>query len=372
MLRYCTGVSEGLHSLQCYCPRLRHPEVINGLWGLPSRTPPRQKTLGWKSGTPLGCFTSAPRSRQKKLPLPSRVATGTGTEEWAGMCTCPPPRVVAHGRDGNGNGPGVAAERAPAPTRWQQEKSWLHLSLSCFHSIGVGVSSAESPPPSPSPAFLSSQGDTANPFGTPVTFLPWQQGRGAPMGEASRRAQPPAASAAALSSTALRRTESTHSRGRRAARETSLWDNLNAHGERVPLFGSPFHQSQPGRKGGRLSAGISGLAHQSRSFIRPETCQRCTSRPRLFSNGGCHFSVRGAKRDLFGIQNIIFYGFWLYCCFDSIILLQELGAKAGDIFQSASLRKYHNKLSCQCGSCTCAKTCVLKWLWKMSKKGDAD
>lgn len=43
MLRYCTGVSEGLNSPQCYCPRLRHPEVINGLLGLPSRTPPRQK-----------------------------------------------------------------------------------------------------------------------------------------------------------------------------------------------------------------------------------------------------------------------------------------------------------------------------------------
>lgn len=246
----------------------------------------------------------------------------------------------------------------------------------CRSAVSTALESVcpvqKAPPPSPSPAFLSSQGDTANPFGTPVTFLSWQQGRGAPMGEASRRAQPPAASAAALSSTALCRTKSTHSRGRRAARETSLWDNLNAHGERVPLFGSPFHQSQPGRKGGRLSAGISGLAHQSRSFIRPGTCQQCISRPRLFSNGGCHFSVRGAKRDLFGIQNIIFYGFWLYCCFDSIILLQELGAKAGDIFQSASLRKYHNKLSCQCGSCTCAKTCVLKWLWKMSKKGDAD
>lgn len=108
------------------------------------------------------------------------------------------------------------------------------------------------PPLSPSPAFLSSQGDTANPFVTPVTFPPWQQGRGAPTGEASPRAQPPAASTAALSSTALRRTESTHSRGRRAARETTLWDNLNAHGESVPLFGSPCHQSQPGQKGRKV------------------------------------------------------------------------------------------------------------------------
>lgn len=252
MLRYCTGVSEGLHSLQCYCPRLRHPEVINGLWGLPSRTPPRQKTLGWKSGTPLGCFTSAPRSRQKTLPLPSRVAAGKGTEERAGVCTCPPPRVVSHSRDGNGNGPGVAAERALAPTRWQQEKSRLHLSLSCFHSIGVGVSSAESPPPPSPQPFCHCRGILQILFVTPVTFLPRQQGRGAPTGEASRRAQPPAASTAALSSAALRRTESTHSRGCGTARETSLRDTLNAHGERVPLFGSPFHQSQPGRKGRRV------------------------------------------------------------------------------------------------------------------------
>lgn len=185
-------MSEGLHSLQCYCPRLRHPEVINGLWGLPSRTPPRQKTLGWKSGTPLGCFTSAPRSRQKTVPLPSRVAAGKGTEERAGVCTCPPPRVVSHSRDGNGNGPGVAAERALAPTRWQQEKSRLHLSLSCFHSIGVGVSSAESPPPPFPPAFLSSQGDTANPFCHPCDFpslaagTRGSDGRGIAAGTATR------------------------------------------------------------------------------------------------------------------------------------------------------------------------------------------
>ena len=129
---------------------------------------------------------------------------------------------------------------------------------------------------------------------------------------------------------------------------------------------------QPGPKGGRWSAGTSGLAHRSGSLVLHRSCQLCLSHQRLFPNGGCHFSVGSAKRDLFGVRNVIFYGFWLNCCFDFIILLQELGAKAGDIFQSASLRKYHNKLSCQRGSCQCAKTCLLKGLSKMSKKGDAN
>lgn len=372
MLRYCTGVSEGLHSLQCYCPRLRHPEVINGLWGLPSRTPPRQKTLGWKSGTPLGCFTSAPRSRQKTLPLPSRVAAGKGTEERAGVCTCPPPRVVSHSRDGNGNGPGVAAERAPAPTRWQQEKSRLHLSLSCFHSIGVGVSSAESPPPLP-PSLSVIAGGYCKSFLSPLWLsFPGSRDEGLRR-ERHRGGHSHPRQVQPLSALRPCAGPRAHTAGDVELLGKPLCEIPWMLTENVcRCLGAPSTRVSRGGKGGGLSAGISGLAHQFRSFIRPETCQRCISHPRLFSNGGCHFSVRGAKRDLFGIQNIIFYGFWLYCCFDSIILLQELGAKAGDIFQSASLRKYHNKLSCQCGSCTCAKTCMLQWLWKMSKKGGAD
>lgn len=58
MLRYCTGVSEGLNSPQRYCPRLRHPEVINELSGLPSRTTSRQKAQAGKVD-PAGAFHAA-------------------------------------------------------------------------------------------------------------------------------------------------------------------------------------------------------------------------------------------------------------------------------------------------------------------------
>lgn len=111
----------------------------------------------------------------------------------------------------------------------------------------------------------------------------------------------------------------------------------------------------------------SDLSDQSRSFVLPVSCQPFISHSKLF-NGGCHFSVKGAKRYLFGIKDIIFCGFWLCYCFDFIILLQELGAKAGDIFQSASLRKCHNKLSCQCSSHTHAKNLHAEMAVKHVKK----
>lgn len=199
--------------------------------------------------------------------------------------------------------------------------------------------------------------------------FPWQQGQQQALtGGTLAQALPPAASTTTLSSTALCWTMHTHNWRHQVAQETSLWSNLDVDGECVPLFGSPCHQRQLGPRGGKLGASTSGLSDQSGSLILPLSCQCCISCPRLFSDGGCYFSVRGAKRDLLGIKDIIFRELWLCCCFDFIILLQELGAKAGNVFQSASLRKCHNKVSCQCGSHTHAKTCMLKWLWKMSKK----
>lgn len=245
-------MSEGLHSLQCYCPRLRHPEVINGLWGLPSRTPPRQKNTWLEKRHAARVFHIRAAFTAENAPASQQGGRGEG-DGGAGWgvhlptptCGLPQPRRQRERAGGcRRASPGaheVAAGEVPAPFVAQLFPQHWSRRVQC----------RKPPPPSPQP-FCHCRGILQILFVTPVTFLPWQQGRGAPTGEASRRAQPPAASTAALSSAALRRTESTHSQGCGAAQETSLRDTLNAHGERVPLFGSPFHQSQPGRKGRRV------------------------------------------------------------------------------------------------------------------------
>lgn len=77
--------------------------------------------------------------------------------------------------------------------------------------------------------------------------LPWQQGQWAQAGKTFTKAQPP--SAKYSRSSAVQPCAHKHNRGHQAAQETSLWDNLNTHGEHVPLFGNPCHQSQLGMKG---------------------------------------------------------------------------------------------------------------------------
>lgn len=78
MLRCCTGVSEGPNSLQCYCPCLRHPEVINGLRVFPLGCL-NVKKLWLESGMALECFMLAPHSQQKRLPLARTKDGGAGS-----------------------------------------------------------------------------------------------------------------------------------------------------------------------------------------------------------------------------------------------------------------------------------------------------
>lgn len=154
MLRCCTGVSEGLNSLQCYCPCLRHPEVINGLWVFPLGCL-NVKKLWLESGMLLDCFTLVPHSWQKTLPLARTRDGGVGSgvhlqlpmhghprwqgQDWDHGHHCWSPRTH-----------GAAAQRMPVSTApgdqtagaravMAAEPDWPQHSRGAEHGIGLGA-----------------------------------------------------------------------------------------------------------------------------------------------------------------------------------------------------------------------------------------